>query len=385
MGEFLVISALVAALAIGLYLFASRSYRNRMIISAVDQTIEILGRLSRELPIDFEVDLSLRAGEEVVWVDKAVELLESRRAPRISQRNTDAFTVALAKGFYYTAASGTSVSPEPGDEIRLIDRGRTTYTTMRVVFVGNHYTREWDLSKIVGWSDDHGGNLMIATTNRKRLSGLGMQNPTRGLSPSLAFQLCGIASEHGWEAARRQSKIAIEAARNQKNILLQNPYISTETLNERVSLVEQARLEQLESEAADEIPIVSEAEPSTQHNHAPVHEIEVVGQVFQKQSFVHLHEKLGCLDKGEFIVEAALRPEPENKHSRSGKAVAVYVRNLRVGYIAEWLAPRVFDAISELSNEVLLGGRLYLAGKDAHPSNHKLTLTVDSRLPINPQ
>lgn len=382
MSEFVVIGIAGTFLLVGLYVFLSRSHRNRLIVTAVDQTIEILDRLSRELPINFTVDLALRSGEEVVWVDKSVELLESRRAPRISSRSTDAFTVALAKGFYYTAASGTTVSPEPGDEIRLIDRGRATYTTMRVVFVGSHYTREWDLSKIVGWSDDHGGNLMIATTNRKRLSGLGMQNPTKGLSPSLAFQLSGIASENGWEAARRQSKLAIEAAQNQKNILLQNPYISTESLNERVSAVEEARLEKLESDEPEEMSSPKEESDNTRPI-APISEIEIVGQVFQKQSFLHLHDKLGCEESGEFIVEASLRPEPENSYSRSGKAVAVYVRNLRVGYVPEWLAPRVFDAISDTDNEVLLGGRLYLAGKESHPSQHRLTLEVDPRLKIN--
>lgn len=364
---------------LAIYIPLSKSVRNKTILKGNEETERILRRLSVELPIDFHVDFQLRNGEEVVWVDKNVELIESRRAPRVTRRTTDAFTVALAKGFYYTAASGTSISPEPGDEIRRIDIGRVTYTTMRVLYTGEHYSREWDMAKVIGWNQDIGGKLMIATTNRKRLSGVSMRNPTVGLAPSLAFQIAGIAAESGWEAARRQCERALEATQNQREIVQNNPFVSTEKLQQLIEEREESRLAQLDEEP--DTAVNQSERPSSQR--VPIESIEIVGQVFQAKSFAALHEKFGETDGGEFTVEAQLVCEPENQHSPSGKAVAVYVRNLKLGYVPEWLAARVFDAVESIGNDVYLGGVLRLAGSTAHAGLNSLTLRVDSRLPLN--
>lgn len=359
------------------YFFGSRGLRNRAITTGAESNASILTKLANELPLQKHVDFQFRPGEHLVWVQKNVNLIESRQAPRVSRRSADAFTVALAKGFFYTAASGTSISPEPGDVLRIIDSGRVTFTNMRVMFIGKHHSREWDMAKLVGWNADNGGQLMIATSNRKRMSGVALSDPTNGLAPSVAFDLAGIAQEEGWEAARLESRRGAEAARAQSRIVRENPWASTERLQELIEQAENRRLKALDDGEAATPPTVEPPPPPT------ISEIEVVGQQFQRSNLEMLRRDFRAGGAFDYIVEAELVQEPENDHSPSGQAVAVLVKGLKVGYVPEWLALRVFQALDSVGGRATLPGSLRLSSGAKDAAEGRLTLSIDSRLPIN--
>ncbi|AVG24260.1 HIRAN domain-containing protein [Pontimonas salivibrio] len=361
------------------YFFGSRGLRNRAITTGAESNASILTKLANELPLQKHADFQFRPGEHLVWVQKNVNLIESRQAPRISRRSADAFTVALAKGFFYTAASGTSISPEPGDVLRIIDSGRVTFTNMRVMFIGKHHSREWDMAKLVGWNADNGGQLMMATSNRKRMSGVALADPTNGLAPSVAFDLAGIAQEEGWEAARLESRRGAEAARAQSRIVHENPWASTERLQELIEQAENRRLKAVDDdERAKSLTVESPPQPT-------ISEIEVVGQQFQRSNLEKLRRDFRAGEAFDYIVEAELVQEPENDHSPSGRAVAVLVKGLKVGYVPEWLALRVFQALDSVGGRATLPGSLRLSSEAKDSTEARLTLSIDSRLPINPE
>ena len=76
-------------------------------------------------------------------------------------------------------------------------------------------------------------------------------------------------------------------------------------------------------------------------------ELEVVGEFFYQDSFEALRKEFGTRGDSEHIVEAELRNDPDNPHSESGMAVAVFIRGHQVGHIPEVLAPDVFEALEK--------------------------------------
>ena len=116
---------------------------------------------------------------------------------------------------------------------------------------------------------------------------------------------------------------------------------------------------------------------------SPLQEILVVGESFYKKSFEELRKHLKSEGGTEHIVEVELRNDPDNEYSASGKAVAVFIRDKKVGHVPEWLAPKVFDTLEPEGGTVTLGARLYLDHPTAKPQKNSVTVTLDSRLVVN--
>ncbi len=111
-------------------------------------------------------------------------------------------------------------------------------------------------------------------------------------------------------------------------------------------------------------------------------EIQVVGESFYEKSFEALREQLKLEDGTEHIVEAELRNDPDNEYSDSGKAVAVFIRDKKVGHVPEWLAPKAFDKLEPEGGTVTLGAGLYLDHRTAKPQKNAVRVRLDSRLVI---
>lgn len=77
-----------------------------------------------------------------------------------------------------------------------------------------------------------------------------------------------------------------------------------------------------------------------------------------------------------------MRNDPDNPHSESGMAVAVFIRGLQVGHIPESLAPDVFEQLETKGGTVTLGARLWLDYKESKPNKSSVTVYLDSRLQL---
>jgi len=250
--------------------------------------------------------------------------------------------------------------------------------------VGGKQTREWDFAKLLGTTEQSGGlRLMISVSNRQKTSGLASPSVNQ-ISPSMAFQITEQVKEYGFEAAKETALHAAEEVKVQLGVMQQSFFISEEEIERRTEQwrkrnplpdVEPANKKQKPSSPAKEA-VVDDQELE------PLAEIKVVGEMFYKKSFEALREELKTQGNTEHIVEVELRNDPENEYSDSGKAVAVYIRNQKVGHVPEWLAPKVFDQLELLGGTVTLGARLYLDYFDAKPQKNSVTVSLDSRLVI---
>lgn len=373
MSEFFTWVVIVTLAVFGIGYLVTTWYRRTVATGRSERWGSRLRHLSQNLPLPDEAGFTLRHGEKYVITLKDQMLMETRRAPRVSSRKTDAFTVALAKGFYYTAAAGSSVSPEPGDEIRQIDVGKVTFTTHRVVFVGSKHTREWDFAKMLGISEEPGGlQIMIAVSNRQRMSGLASQS-FADIPPGLAFQITDIAREEGFESARRACANALKEIEYQMQVMNESFFISADKIEKRMVSWRERNLPKPGTEIKDVPP----EEPLE-----PLQEIEVVGETFYKRSFDALRDELESDGDSEHEVEAELRQDPDNKYSQSGKAVAVFINSHKVGHVPEWLAPKVFDALEPLGGSITLPARLYLDDEGGGRQRNSVTVFMGDRLSI---
>ena len=330
-----------------------------------------------------EAPFPLRHGEKYVMSLKDQMLVEPRRGTRVSTRSTDAFTVALAKGFYYTAAAGKSVSPDPGDELKEIDTGVAHFTTHRVVFVGAKQTREWDFAKLLGTTEEPGGlQLMISVSNRQKTSGLASHSVTQ-ISPGMAYQITEQVRDLGFDDAKAAALHAVGQVKAQHEIVQESFFIKEEEIERRMEDWHKANPVG-EDEPATNAPgeKKQQAKPAPLEEIEPLAEIEVVGEMFYKRSFEALRSELKTEGNSEHIVEVELRNDPDNEYSDSGKAVAVYIRNNQVGHVPEWLAPKVFDQLEPEGGTVTLGARLFLDYFDAKPQKNSVTVSLDSRLVV---
>ena len=374
----------VIVLSIGVfggYYLVTNGYKRMVAKQRSEHWVKHLTEIGTKMPFP-DSPFPLRHGEKYVLSLKDQMLVEARRGTRVSTRSTDAFTVALAKGFYYTAAAGKSVSPEPGDGLKEIDSGVAHFTTHRVVFVGGKQTREWDFAKLLGTTEEPGGlRLMISVSNRQKTSGLASPSITQ-ISPGRAYQITEQVKEYGFDAAKETALHAADEVKVQLSVMQESFFVNEEEIERRTEQWRQRNplddLEPLESKKkktsgkTNSSPAEEELEPLDQ--------IQVVGEMFYKKSFEALREELKTEGNTEHIVEVELRNDPDNEYSDSGKAVAVFIRNKKVGHVPEWLAPKVFDRLEPEGGTVTLGARLYLDYFDAKPQKNSVTVTLDSRL-----
>ena len=201
---------------------------------------QTLDFLAKNLPFEPQTTLTLKAGEEYDHRLDGVALVESRSAPRVTQRSGEAVTFALAKGLYYTGARGSSVSPEPEEELRTIDVGAATFTTQRAVFVGSKQSREWDFSKLLGWNDEP-GMVTLAVSNRQKVSGI-QSNSESDLSPGLVMNITEVVRKYGWDTAREACANAAADHRDMGRSAADNPTASQETLEAHQKQLKEQRL-----------------------------------------------------------------------------------------------------------------------------------------------
>jgi hypothetical protein len=367
----------------GGYYLVTNGYKRMVAKQRSEHWVKHLSEIGSKMPFP-DSPFSLRHGEKYVLSLKDQMLVESRRGTRVSTRSTDAFTVALAKGFYYTAAAGKSVSPEPGDELKEIDSGVAHFTTHRVVFVGGKQTREWDFAKLLGTTEKQDGmQLMISVSNRQKTSGLASPSITQ-ITPSMAYQITEQVKEYGFDAAKETALHAADEVKVQLRAMQESFFVSPEQIERRTEEWRQRNplhdLEPLENKKKTSQN--STSSPAEKEELEPLDEIQVVGEMFYKKSFEALREDLKTEGNTEHIVEVELRNDPDNEYSDSGKAVAVFIRDKKVGHVPEWLAPKVFDQIQPEGGIVTLGARLYLDYFDAKPQKNSVTVVLDSRLEV---
>lgn len=76
--------------------------------------------------------------------------------------------------------------------------------------------------------------------------------------------------------------------------------------------------------------------------------VPVVGESFYQESFQKLYELSSQPGHEAILSRATLQIDPDNTNSPSGKAVAVYIHEQKVGHIAERICAIIFDGLESL-------------------------------------
>lgn len=374
------------------WFFISQQWTRAQLIQIADGQVVALNRFAHSIPLETEPRFPLKPGESVVWELENARLAETRRGPRITNHSTNAFTFRFAPGFYYTAAGGKSVSAEPIEAMTEIDTGRATFTNKRVIFSGTTQTREWDFAKLLGWQEGQGGYVFMSVSNRQRVSGVrGARDEV--MAPVL-FQLSHIVANDGFEAARQAARMAVYKAKEQGRFMKENFLAGPEHLTKFVDEMEAKvdkhlkKMDELGLEVwvnpGDPMPdnpaTIRDPKPKGRISGTVPQEIEIVGEFFYQNSFAELRTRFGTEGNTDHVVEVELRNDPDNPHSESGMAVAVYIDDRQVGHIPEALAPEIFELLEPKGGKVRLGGRLWLDHQDSKPGKSSVQVYVDSRL-----
>lgn len=104
---------------------------------------------------------------------------------------------------------------------------------------------------------------------------------------------------------------------------------------------------------------------------------EVVGESFYTAEFRLIAKDLRAKAGDEVFVEVELRLEPNNKYSKSGKAVAVYALGLKVGHIPETSCAAVFDVIKPTGDAAICQGRIYFDDFSSSSPRHSVVIFID--------
>jgi len=130
----------------------------------------------QDIADEFDVDFVTKRGEEVLLVVHDLALIETRSAGARYRGKSMGATVRVAKGVYLRpGVHGGKIERQP-EELKEIDVGTFTVTTLRCMFAGSRQTRTWDYSKLVAidYSAVHEGRpaVLIPVENRQKNSGV---------------------------------------------------------------------------------------------------------------------------------------------------------------------------------------------------------------------
>jgi hypothetical protein len=105
---------------------------------------------------------------------------------------------------------------------------------------------------------------------------------------------------------------------------------------------------------------------------------DVAGESFYSSAFKQIAKRLDKRQGDEVIVDIELRLDPNNKYSKSGKAVGVHVLGLKVGHVPSADSSATFDTISQRGNAASCKGRVFFDDFGESSPRHSVVLFIDS-------
>ncbi len=105
---------------------------------------------------------------------------------------------------------------------------------------------------------------------------------------------------------------------------------------------------------------------------------DVAGESFYSSAFKQIAKRLDKRQGDEVIVDIELRLDPNNKYSKSGKAVGVHVLGLKVGHVPSADSSAIFDTISQRGNAASCKGRVFFDDFGESSPRHSVVVFIDS-------
>lgn len=328
--------------------------------------ISKLEELAGNLPYQGPVTLTLAKDEEPVYVLKRVALLETRGNGSTYVGGSQGVSFRVAKGISYRVGSSRGQLVRNPESLQVVDQGTATFTNKRIVFAGSSASREWRFDKMT--NIDIGGNgmqVMLAVNNRQKVSGLKWLD-TEDLTPGTVLAIANDYFEEGVAAAKER---CINTAKAHK------------ALNEGKSEEEASQIGNPNfkgfangTKNLGELFIYGDDDSE---------EFDIVGESFYFDNFFKTREKLGARIEDTDEVVLDLVAQPDNPHSKNGKAVAVQYDGLILGHISEESNAEFFDLLQQYGGQGKCKGTIYFAPIEKVTKN-SVRLFIDFPLTPSP-
>jgi hypothetical protein len=159
--------------------------------STISELIDIAGGGSAQTA---NWPLLLKPGERLVYGITGAGLFEPRREPGHWSGRSGGFSVPVGDGIRMRIGKSAGTYVQGDETPTIIDHGDVSFTTQRVVFQGDKYTREWLFSKLVGvmhYADQP--RTAIQVSNRQKTSGIvytGISPDAVRLRLAVAIAIC---------------------------------------------------------------------------------------------------------------------------------------------------------------------------------------------------
>jgi hypothetical protein len=325
------------------------------------RNIQLLESIASNLPSSVSSGLALKKGEVVVYRLDEVGLVEYRSNGSSYSGGSQGFSFRIMKGVSYRVGANRGAIVKNPETPQMVDEGSATFTNQRVVFAGANQSREWEFEKFLDTNvSANGVTAYMSVSNRQKTSGLTWTNKN-DLTPGLVLAVANDYFEGGLDAAKQRCR---------------------ETANEIKALL-QLPLGADVSDEAERTGHKSEVSETPNADLAVGPSFEVVGETFYRANFdtLRVSQKLELRENGPTI--ATLVAEPNNQHSRNGKAVSVQVDGLVLGHIPEASNTKFFDILVEHGGTATCLAELYLdpeAGEDFAKNSVRLLVAFPPKL-----
>lgn len=338
------LGVLVIIIVVVAIVFATRNAQKVQNSNSQSQLSE-LTELAKTLPNFESQGLALRANESFIYRCENVTLEEMQSGGSHYAGGSSGFSFRVMKGVYYRVGGSRGQVVKDPATLQAAGQGSLTFTSQRIVYVGDQATREFDLAKILNISMTPDFNqLEVAVSGKTKPSifvgAKGAQLPI-GTCANIALnylnggveQAKKYCLEHGSGATAQPAAQPVAAATAQ---------VTTKT-EATAPAKKKASAKTLELAGGEDF--------------------ELVGESFYAAGFEAVRKQLSAELDSDIETEVDLVCEPDNKFSPSGKAVGVSKFGQKLAHIPEDDAADFFDLLMQHGGYATCQARIYFAPK----------------------
>ena len=217
----------VFALVFGIWALLAYSKRvsakknNHNVWAAQVSALQAL-ELSIDKPDNTQVTTKLEAGEVFIGSCTAA-LLEYKKGDRNYQGINQGLSFKVTKNIRYNVGGSKGKITSDPDYMAPVDQGKAVFTNQRIIYIGQEFTRQFDLGKILDYEiAPNGFNFILSLSNAEKRSGL-QTIDTMQIWPGLLFAVAHEYNDSGLKGAKTQITTTLEQFKNAE------PGVSPET------------------------------------------------------------------------------------------------------------------------------------------------------------
>ncbi len=167
---------------------------------------QALNFLADNMPIKDDSVMALNKDEAFIYKLQNVGLTEYRSTGSTYSGGSQGVSFRVTRGVYYRVGGNRGSITKNPETLQIIDYGTATFTSQRIIFVGQKLNREWDFSKLLDVHvEANGTSVSIAVSGKEKNSGLTWTNPSE-ITPGILTAIAHDYYSSGVDAAKKRCR-----------------------------------------------------------------------------------------------------------------------------------------------------------------------------------